>query len=673
MKRIKNFALLLMVLVLSFNTKVFADELSGSDNWNAEFTSEKQMVSNFSTGDFVDVLEDLQPGDSAIFKVTIKNSYPTATDWYMTNEVIESLEDAVEVANAGGYTYLLVYHYPESRNQTRKVRVLYDNYDVGGESTVDTSLEGLYEATDSLKDYFYLDTLYTGESGYINLEVSLDGETQGNDYQDTLAKLQMNFAVELPPESTEITTSKNNSTEEIVYETIEGKNETVVIQQPDTYVQDEDTIKIVHTGDDTNLIALYVLAFVLAILLIVLAIIGIKIRHDMKTGTKNDKAVRNVFLIFFVGLIFASSMKAEASGYSDYSYTVRIFSGDKGTFSDGSDLITVKGIAPGTTLDLTDLLSSIELTQNPVYTINEETGEKEIESYETKYSIRGIRESGRDNDEVSGQVFTVNHDMDVVVAYKIKGGDTAYTVRYVDADTGEKLCEEETYYGYVGERIVVSYKYFEGYSPLDTYNYSFVIKDSTTDANVNYVTFKYIKNSTTVINNEENTSDVIRRTIYIDGDGNIIYEYIPGTVIHIGGNEQVIVIHDGTQNNDGGVVDNNENDVADTIDLDPEDVALSDGGSVISVLPTLLNVLDKSPIGYLLSPNAIMRSYIFMGCLILIGIVLLIILWVCFHNAESREIAVNFFNMKRNKIVSNDSDLYKDILIEQMLDEKDEK
>ena len=30
--------------------------------------------------------------------------------------------------------------------------------------------------------------------------MALDGETQGNDYQDTLADLQMNFAVELAPE-----------------------------------------------------------------------------------------------------------------------------------------------------------------------------------------------------------------------------------------------------------------------------------------------------------------------------------------------------------------------------------------------------------------------------------------------------------------------------------------
>ena len=57
--------------------------------------------------------------------------------------------------------------------------------------------EGLKEATSSLKEYFYLDTLSRNQSGVITLEVALDGETQGNDYQDTLADLQMEFAVEL--------------------------------------------------------------------------------------------------------------------------------------------------------------------------------------------------------------------------------------------------------------------------------------------------------------------------------------------------------------------------------------------------------------------------------------------------------------------------------------------
>ena len=38
--------------------------------------------------------------------------------------------------------------------------------------------------------------LESGKSGIVTLKVVLDGETQGNTYQNTLASLQMNFAVE---------------------------------------------------------------------------------------------------------------------------------------------------------------------------------------------------------------------------------------------------------------------------------------------------------------------------------------------------------------------------------------------------------------------------------------------------------------------------------------------
>ena len=55
---------------------------------------------------------------------------------------------------------------------------------------------GLHEATDNLEEFFYLDHLEQGEEGLITLKVALNGETQGNIYQNTLARLQLNFAVE---------------------------------------------------------------------------------------------------------------------------------------------------------------------------------------------------------------------------------------------------------------------------------------------------------------------------------------------------------------------------------------------------------------------------------------------------------------------------------------------
>ena len=66
---------------------------------------------------------------------------------------------------------------------------------VGGESE-QAERQGLYEATSGLEDSFYLDTLKSGEAGEISLRVALDGETQGNDYQNTLARLRLNLAVE---------------------------------------------------------------------------------------------------------------------------------------------------------------------------------------------------------------------------------------------------------------------------------------------------------------------------------------------------------------------------------------------------------------------------------------------------------------------------------------------
>ena len=67
---------------------------------------------------------------------------------------------------------------------------------VGGEGVGN---QGLTAATSALKDYFVLGNLKKGESAKVTLYVMLDGETQGNTYQDTLADLDMRFAVEIVP------------------------------------------------------------------------------------------------------------------------------------------------------------------------------------------------------------------------------------------------------------------------------------------------------------------------------------------------------------------------------------------------------------------------------------------------------------------------------------------
>ena len=187
------------LMVLGSGIPVHAETFYGDDNWNVAFTSDREMVSSFSTADINDVVSGMQPGDNVIITLDLKNTNPTTTDWYMQNEVLYSLEDRSANSQTGGgaYTYRLFY-----TDKDGVVEALFDSDTVGGEyNSVDDMLthmgEGLHSATNALRDYFYLDTIQNGEGGKITLEVALDGETQGNHYQDTLADLQMNFAVEM--------------------------------------------------------------------------------------------------------------------------------------------------------------------------------------------------------------------------------------------------------------------------------------------------------------------------------------------------------------------------------------------------------------------------------------------------------------------------------------------
>lgn len=184
-------ALLLAVTPIT----AYAEDFSGGDGWKVSFDG-KKMTSTFKNTDIDDKIYEMEPGDTVDFHIQLKNEYTQTTDWYMTNEVLKSLEDAQTVAEGGAYSYILTYIKQDGTKET-----LYSSEEVGGE-TKNASGEGLHQATNSLKDYFYLDRLKSGQSGEITLKVKLEGETQGNTYQDTLAKLQMNFAVELVDDST---------------------------------------------------------------------------------------------------------------------------------------------------------------------------------------------------------------------------------------------------------------------------------------------------------------------------------------------------------------------------------------------------------------------------------------------------------------------------------------
>ena len=177
-----------MLLMLSMSVNVLAEEFEGSKDWTVSFDGEK-MDSNFKSAEMTEDILNIQPGDSITLQVNLKNADEEKADWYMTNQVLQTLEESNDAAEGGAYTYILTYVDPAGGEV-----VLYSSEVVGGEDAKDE--EGLHQATNGLEDYFYLGRLAKDEQAVIRLYVQLDGETQGNAYQDTLAKLQMNFAVE---------------------------------------------------------------------------------------------------------------------------------------------------------------------------------------------------------------------------------------------------------------------------------------------------------------------------------------------------------------------------------------------------------------------------------------------------------------------------------------------
>ena len=159
------------------------------------------------------------------------------------------------------------------------------------------------------------------------------------------------------------------------------------------------------------------------------------------------------------GMLFASTV-LNCFAADDYTYTVTFYAGNQGSFSGTAGLsadgaaevsnegsrIVVSGLQAGTVLSFDDLQGSVAL---------DDSG---------KYYVQGIRESGRDNDEMGPTVIRVSEDTDYVVAYGIQGNMTAYTVSYQDAE-GNELAHDRTYYGNVGDKPVVAYLYMEDYVP----------------------------------------------------------------------------------------------------------------------------------------------------------------------------------------------------------------
>ena len=131
-------------------------------------------------GKVFNVAPDFQPGDELIITVVLHNDVDTATDWYIDNSVVDPFEEGE--AQNGSYTYQLTYNGSTD---------IFKSGNIGGEER-----PGIQEAINSLSQYVYLGKIPAHGTGEVVLHMAIDGETQNNDYWNTLAKLQMSFAVE---------------------------------------------------------------------------------------------------------------------------------------------------------------------------------------------------------------------------------------------------------------------------------------------------------------------------------------------------------------------------------------------------------------------------------------------------------------------------------------------
>ncbi len=259
--------LLALTAVCAMTAVSFAQELSYP--WMVSFDGSK-MNSNFDQDGMTEALNGLQPGDTATFTVTLRNNSSEVTDWYMSNEIMSSLEDSKDSAVGGAYSYKLTY------SDGSTTQELYNSETVGGEKLSDSG-EGLNEATESLDEMFALDELSANEQGTVTLTVGLDGETQGNGYQDTLAELKLDFGVEVVTTTPNVVYQNTTTTQ-----TTPGTNRTVYVSDstsnPTTTTST--TYTSPKTGDTTNMVP-YIIGLTVSGLLI-LAIAIYSMRRDKK-------------------------------------------------------------------------------------------------------------------------------------------------------------------------------------------------------------------------------------------------------------------------------------------------------------------------------------------------------------------------------------------------------
>ena len=208
----------------------------------------------------------------------------------------------------------------------------------------------------------------------------------------------------------------------------------------------------------------------------------------MRVSMRSCGRLRKGLLIMALLLCMTvqTAFAAEGGNEKEYTYTVTLSAGNQGSFNGTGGVHVIGGSAQ---ISGGDAIRITGLRAGDVVVLDATAGMVDLKNGD-KYYIKGVRESGRDNNTVADSAFTVTKDAEYVVAYGIQGDMVSYTVNYQDGG-GNELAPSRTYYGAVGDKPVIAYQYIEGYRP-DAYNLTKTLGKNEAD---NVFTFTYTQSS----------------------------------------------------------------------------------------------------------------------------------------------------------------------------------
>ena len=193
-------------------------------------------------------------------------------------------------------------------------------------------------------------------------------------------------------------------------------------------------------------------------------------RRTNKPGQKTaEHAARNAgrLLAAILSLCLAAlPWGAVCQAAEGYTYTVTFYPGNHGTFNGTGGISVPGGADAGVSVWVEGQAIKVGgLKKGDMVSFDAALWGAVALEEGSRYYVKGIRLSGRDNNTVDTPAFRVEGDRDYVVAYGIRGDMTGYTVNYQD-EAGNELAPSRSYYGNVGDKPVVAFLYVEGYEPM---------------------------------------------------------------------------------------------------------------------------------------------------------------------------------------------------------------